>query len=192
MEYLHTDKNVDYGKLLFLDVDGVLNTPKTRNRSSGGYIGVGTKQLLILSDIVKETEAKIILSSSWKFCWQWNGGLDPDMDAKYLMKRLKQFGLEIYDFSWDSGFNREMGVQRYLEIHPNHSGYVIIDDEPFLFEAWGMKKHLVLTDPATGLTFEDAGRAEQILLSDLPEYEPVTKEEKEKQINSHFGRELIW
>ena len=55
-------------KVIFLDVDGVLNCQKTEAKCRG-FIGVDSKKVKLLKKIVDATDAKIVLSSSWKIGW---------------------------------------------------------------------------------------------------------------------------
>ena len=52
-------------KYLFLDIDGVLNTPTSKERC-GQYVGIDSAKVLLLKYIVEETGALIILTSTWK------------------------------------------------------------------------------------------------------------------------------
>lgn len=56
-------ETVDKIKVVFLDIDGVLNTDKTTRRTTGGYRFVGSRQLKNLKRIITETKAKVVLSS---------------------------------------------------------------------------------------------------------------------------------
>ena len=52
---------------VFLDVDGVLNTKTTVERTPDGYTGIDDARVAILAKAIKKYEnADIILSSDWK------------------------------------------------------------------------------------------------------------------------------
>ena len=51
-------------KVIFLDVDGVLNDDYTADRSPAGFIGIDDGMVANLERIVRKTGAKIVLSSS--------------------------------------------------------------------------------------------------------------------------------
>lgn len=51
-------------KIVFLDVDGVLNNCYTKERTSSNTIFVEDKKLEILKRIIDKTNAKIVLSST--------------------------------------------------------------------------------------------------------------------------------
>lgn len=52
-------------KLLFLDVDGVLNCSKTKVRF-GPFLGIDQEKADLVKKIVNETGCKVILSSTWR------------------------------------------------------------------------------------------------------------------------------
>lgn len=51
-------------KLIFLDIDGVLNNCETAARAPSGNTGIEDKLVQRLAHIVGETDAKIILNSN--------------------------------------------------------------------------------------------------------------------------------
>ena len=56
-------------KVIFLDVDGVLND-QASNSKCGFYTGIDDKKVKRLRAIVEATNAKIVLVSSWKKHWE--------------------------------------------------------------------------------------------------------------------------
>ena len=57
-------------KLIFLDVDGVLNRVQTKTQAPSGCTGIETELVKNLAKIVNETNALIILTSDWKVEWE--------------------------------------------------------------------------------------------------------------------------
>lgn len=53
-------------KLLFLDIDGVLNKPYIQERNSHGFLGICKEMGTRLVRIIQETQCRIILSSTWR------------------------------------------------------------------------------------------------------------------------------
>ena len=53
-------------KLIFLDVDGVINNRATFQRSHHGFIGFDPFMVLLVHRIIEATGAKVVLSSSWR------------------------------------------------------------------------------------------------------------------------------
>lgn len=53
-------------KVIFLDVDGVLNSDRTVRKTQGGYTFVDNRQMKNLKHIINMTGAKVVLSSDWR------------------------------------------------------------------------------------------------------------------------------
>ena len=82
-------------KVVFLDVDGVLNTSKTFERVYHSFKNTGKKELEIdlfrleyLKRIIEETNSKIVLSSTWRRFFQ-------KIDNKIVPRNEK--GKQFYD-----------------------------------------------------------------------------------------------
>ena len=144
-------------KVIFLDIDGVLNFPGTEARSPGGWIGVSSQQIKLLRDIVKETGAYLVLSSTWRHEWS------PDEeqcteDGKYLNRRLTRYGLHIIDKTIKNHEDlRGEAIREWLSRHPHVDNWIVLDDNSFLdFQKEGILPHLVMTSAVLGLTKHDA------------------------------------
>ena len=168
-------------KVIFLDVDGVLNSSRTL------YEDISLEDYLIsnLKELVDKTGAKIILSSSWR--------LSTDAVAT-LMDKLDKFGLVIsgmtcdgVDLDWlekyefdvtkkylDTKFdydeNRQIkithdrGAEIFKWLHDHDDcAYVILDDEIEDIKPYFSESVIVKTSYKTGLTKEDVKKAIQIL-----------------------------
>lgn len=153
-------------KVIFLDIDGVLNNDRTNAKTPTGFIGIGCSLLDRLSTIVKSTNAFIVLSSTWKDEWDLNPFKCTE-DGLYLQKKLKQGKMFILDKITDTeeGFCcRGAAIDRYLKQHPDIENYLILDDNDFEFERYkNLCKHWVKIDAATGLTNTDMQKAIEIL-----------------------------
>ena len=53
-------------KYVFLDIDGVLNDDNTTEKSPTGFTGIDDTLLQNLKDLIEETKAEIVLTSTWK------------------------------------------------------------------------------------------------------------------------------
>ena len=150
-------------KVIFLDVDGVLNDDYTPSRTKTRCIFVDEAKILLLKQIVEATQAKIVLSSTWRYdrnVPQFNG------DFLELKDALAAHGLEFYSYTpVDAiGIRRGMEIKAWLGIHTEVKKFVILDDELFDFEERGLMDRLVKTDFADGgLKEEHAKEAIQIL-----------------------------
>lgn len=78
-------------KVIFLDVDGVLNTPSSESRC-GEYIGIDDEKVEKLKKIVEKTKTEIVLVSTWKKYWRKEEKLKPLQGylATYLDEKLKR------------------------------------------------------------------------------------------------------
>lgn len=152
--------------VIFLDVDGVLNSNETPNITTDGFCGVEDIYLHYLNIIVNCTGAKVVLVSDWKDLW------DKDInkcysDGIYLINRLKEHEITIIDKTDDRSVGsdystgRGYGIKKYLKNHNDIENYVILDDVLFSDYDKELKKHLVLTN--NGLNSENVDDAIKIL-----------------------------
>jgi hypothetical protein len=153
-------------KVIFLDIDGVLNNEQTNAKSPDGYIGIGNTLLKRLSSIVKETNARIVLSSTWKSEWDKNESLCSN-DGKYMVKKFRQLGLLVFDKIEDidnSLSTRGAAIMKYLEYHSEVEEWVVIDDDEFDFAKYPeIMDRFVHTDHLKGLVEEDVKKAIELL-----------------------------
>ena len=168
-------------KVIFLDVDGVLNSGRTLYES----ISLEDDLILNLKEIVNKTKAKIILSSSWrlsteavatlidkldKFGLAISGmtydGVDLDWLEKYEFDVTKKY----LDTKFDYDENRQIkithdrGAEIFKWLHDHDDcAYVILDDEIEDIKPYFSESVIVKTSYKTGLTKEDVKKAIQIL-----------------------------
>lgn len=157
-------------KILFLDIDGVLNTEYSESRCDG-YIGIDGDKVHRLAQIVSATGAKIVLSSTWRLGYtRYSQKLPHHMN--YLKRKLRKEGLSIYSVTPDlsrHGDARGKEINTWLEDHKNENivSWVVLDDEWFYdFGLYNINDHLVDTNyyvPNGGLTDKDVKKAIQIL-----------------------------
>ena len=168
-------------KVIFLDIDGVLNSSRTLYES----ISLEDDLILNLKEIVNKTKAKIILSSSWRLSTE---------AVATLIDKLDKFGLAIsgmtYDgvdldwlekyefdvtkkhldtkFDWDENrqikITHDRGAEIFKWLHDHDDcAYVILDDEIEDIKPYFSESVIVKTSYKTGLTKEDVKKAIQIL-----------------------------
>lgn len=134
-------------KILFMDVDGVLNCENTPDRC-GIYIGIEDDKVELLKQIIDATDAKIVLSSTWRLGFN-NKGHRLEHHAEYLKDKLARYGLEIYDKTKDLSRHGELRgkeINEWLSRHPEVEQWVVLDDEWFTdFNMYDIGKHLVST-----------------------------------------------
>ena len=113
---------------VFLDIDGVLNTRTTCQRTPDGFTGIDDLRVAILANAIKKYGGgDIVLSSDWK-------NMKPEADDYlYLVSKLNKYGLKISGHTQDSYHKRGAGIVNYLAEHPEIKEYVILDDCTFDF-----------------------------------------------------------
>jgi len=164
-------------RVVFLDVDGVLNHCNTRNVSPTEAeplpIPIAPECMARLNRLIAETGAKIVISSSWRSFARWQDlgpalvrhglvadviGETPDLvnDAVWLAHWHEREGAP---FSYER-LERGWEICEWLAAHPEVTGFVILDDVSDMDE---LKPWLVLTHPNDGLDDPDVERAKWIL-----------------------------
>lgn len=149
--------------LLFLDVDGVLNTRMG---------SLNPDKLDLLQGIIAHTQARIILSSSWRRV---------SHQLARLTQALADLGLTIHDHTphlekeegilW-TALGREAEITAYLQAHYT-TRFVILDDIPMQ----ALRPWQILCDLRTGLTLQQAEEAITLLKIppvNLPPFNPAT------------------
>ncbi len=148
-------------KIIFLDVDGVLNSAKfdrwIQERHMKYYYGyelLDQNALLNLQDIVFVTGADIVLSSSWRL---------NDECCEQLRQQLLPYGLQFIDKTVSlSRFSRGEEIKEWLSRHPEVDSFVILDDEDE-FKDDLLKNNFVETTFEEGLLEQHAAKAIKIL-----------------------------
>ena len=133
-------------KVIFLDVDGVLNSADSDDTFREGIIGLDYSGIKLIKEIVDATDAEIILISTWKLAWYKDNKSRQDSVAAYLDKRLAEEGLVIMDKTGGYMADRGHGIIEWLSEHPTDS-WIVLDDEIFDdYEECGIMPYLVKTD----------------------------------------------
>lgn len=132
-------------KVIFLDVDGVLNDSSTDDRSPNGFIGLSSIMINNLKTVVDTTGACVVLTSTWKSEWDKNAD-NRKVDGAYLHDTLLSHGICISDKTEDQVSNRGFGIISYLKEHPEIDKWVVLDDDVFFdYKELGIMDHLVRT-----------------------------------------------
>jgi hypothetical protein len=136
-------------KVIFLDVDGVLNCIHSKSRCCG-YIGIDNDKVKRLRKIVEATGAKIVLTSTWKLHWIRDLHLKDEQDesGNYLDRKLRRENLFIMDKTTEEKniAHRGEGIYNYLQ-HHNVENWIVLDDDVFEdYEEYGVMPHLVETN----------------------------------------------
>ena len=149
--------------ILFLDIDGVLNSNlyfKNSFNQGKNNSKFDAYSVLLVRKLVEEFSLKIVITSHWR-----NGIVNR------LMNELKRN--ELINYLHEDCFTpilrpaqRGMEIKMWLHDHPAVTEYVIIDDkENFLEE---QKHRFVKTNMFAGMLDENYFQAREILLSAEP------------------------
>lgn len=171
-------------KIIFLDLDGVLNNWYHPDL-------IDPKNVLVLKKIIKLTNAKIVLTTSNKYPFQRKK--IKNIKGSYLEKYIKILqnnGLSIYDLTPYVEENRSLEIKAYLKSNPNITDFVIIDDELVSPE---LLKYQVFLDWNTGLLEKHIKPIIAILNGQLGFYPPdydiqETNEQRLIRINKYYNR----
>ena len=141
-------------KIIFLDIDGVLCLPPKWHKNEEAFSKQCCKNL---TRIVKETGAKIVVSSSWR--------LHED-NWKLMLKILRKNKFDVKCIIGKTDIvrissNRGQEIEAWLSNNFNIKSFVILDDE--VFDMIHLSKNIVHCNPEVGLTEADADKAIQIL-----------------------------
>jgi hypothetical protein len=165
-------------KIIFLDIDGVLNHCDTRDPRIATDqeplpIPIAPECMARLNRLIAETCAKIVISSSWRKFARWQDlgpalvrhgligdviGETPDLVndegwlANWQVRTGAPFTYERLERGWE--------IREWLAAHPEVTAFVILDDCSDMDE---LKPWLVLTHPIDGLDDPDVERAKWLL-----------------------------
>ena len=155
-------------KVIFLDIDGVLNTPSSESRC-GEYIGIDDEKVKKLKKIVEKTKAEIVLISTWKKYWRKEEKLKPlqDYSATYLDEKLAKQGLKAIDKTKDKANGRYLSrgesILEYV-YRNNVLNYIILDDCQFDYDGCDLTDNYIKTNQIEGLSEQQVKAACETLL----------------------------
>lgn len=141
--------------IIFLDVDGVLNSYayfqeiKARNSHVNTDEQIRDYHLQLLAKIYHKCDAKIVLSSTWRELADLTDSKAATAMYKYLTDSLARYGMEIYDRTPIIKFDRPLEINTWLQGHADlgEINYVSLDDDCDAdeYKVYGMEDHLVHT-----------------------------------------------
>ena len=152
-------------KLIFLDIDGVLNDEKFyKNRRYNKFINnkynnINYKKVKLINNICDKTGAKVVISSSWRI----------NMTVEELQELFVFFHgkFEVIGKTPMHGVlgNRGIEINEFLDTYgkENVEGYVIIDDDTDIQS--NQLSNFVNTCYRKGITKKDCKKSIKILNS---------------------------
>ena len=165
-------------KVIFLDIDGVLNSERLMNRriSEGFksdcdeelYHNIDEIEVERLANFCEEYNVKIVLSSSWR-CWNLEETIEDLSHLRYkhihpIIKYIVGVTPRLYVEKPNGGWNhldRGHEIQKYIDKHKDIEEYIIIDDDSDMLE--GQTNNFLQTDFRVGLQETDYPKIKQIL-----------------------------
>jgi len=128
-------------KILFLDIDGVVNNATTAQRHRG-FIGIDPYMALLVDRIIQATSCKVVLSSTWRMM------ADSREEVRKMVCAFSDVTPVLH------GEIRGFEIQAWLQKHPETTRYAILDDNADMLPDQG--PNFFKTSWAMGLTEEIA------------------------------------
>lgn len=156
-------------KVIFLDIDGVLNSNVCLEDNR--QLLINRDNVLLLKELVERTGAVLVLSSGWKL--YFDEYLKPvSEEAVYLKKMLHDYEIEFYGKTPDLStaeikeskkFStvKAKEIKSWLYDHTDAEEYIVIDDLSLNDE--DINKRLIRTNSETGITKSDVESAISML-----------------------------
>lgn len=134
-------------KVIFLDIDGVLNSDEYFDKIEGLNIEgiekqIDVEKIKLLKRAVEETGSNVVLSSSWRYT----------RNAQYLKQLLLQYGI-LADSTPFMKNKRGEEIKGWLEEHKDTEDFVILDDEIFDSYDEELMKKLIKVSNGNGRSF---------------------------------------
>ena len=157
IEYQSSIGSLTNQRILFLDIDGVLNSEeyyKNCNNSSENFSRFDSSSVSLIKSLIEEFSLKIVISSTWRY-----GAVDR------LMHELKKN--KLLDYLYHDWFtpvihpaHRGTEIKLWLDLHSEVADYVIIDDDDNMLEE--QKNYFVRTSLHLGMNNEHYNRVRAI------------------------------
>lgn len=137
-------------KVIFLDVDGVLNNYDLLRRNGFDYID--PELVARVGMVVGKTGADIVLSSTWRL---------QKGDRRLVEEALGAVGISLLDATPSLGGPRSGEIRAWLDDNPGVVRFAIFDDDEDA--GFGLERSFFRTDPEVGLTLDIARAAADYL-----------------------------
>ncbi len=140
-------------RIIFLDIDGVLNSSAYDRFKSDTDGNIDKTRLALVKKLVNKTDAKIVLTSSWREHWEKDPA-DRDEIGIEIAADFAEAGLEIFDKTPKQGYlERSQEIRMWLAENDDVESFVIIDDNIY---GWGeLSDNFVATSYRIGRGLEE-------------------------------------
>lgn len=147
--------------IIFLDIDGVLNSERYMRKYGSTGLVIDPLRLALVKRIVDETDAKIVLTTSWREHWDVDGDRC-DSVGREINDVFGGAGLSIFDKTPLIDRNREKEIEQWLACNYPIDNFVVIDD--CFLDSKTIRDHFVKTDNyRDGLGEDNTAEAIKIL-----------------------------
>ncbi len=146
-------------KVIFLDIDGVLNTTQTfidiyeeYHQTKKRRVEIDLERVKLLKEIVEKTSAVIVMSSSWRFYGKMIDGVLLPIHQKLedLIQIFYFYGLSIYDITpSDKNGVRQKEIKEWLQ-NKKVESFIILDDDSYDLQDF-VGQELIQTNVTNGL-----------------------------------------
>lgn len=126
--------------ILFLDFDGVLNS--LNDVAHCGGLAINPEKLALLKQILDATDAKLVLTTSWREHWEKDPALCT-ATGREICRQFSAYGMEIWDKTSVLKDRREQEIRAWLDSHPEVTRFAVLDDR--LLSADFLQGHFVKT-----------------------------------------------
>jgi len=149
-------------KVLFLDVDGIINKEGTPVKMVGEIMTIADPEIVYrLNLLIDRTGAEIVLSSSWRHAPTWKEAMKASGIVKPLLDRTPRYSswkkYKIHEDELCRGHN----IQDWLDEHEIEK-YAIVDDSADMLEH--QLPNFFKTKTGEGMTQEIADEIEKHLI----------------------------
>ena len=147
-------------RVIFLDIDGVLNSGRTARAFQGSVLMRQLDPVAVgmLRNVVEKSGAEIVLSSTWRLSENWREEtarclcgagwpVDGRLDSIFLDRTPKYLGINTV---------RGDEIQKWLEDNPEYDDYIIIDDDSDMLES--QMDRFINVDYQIGLSVDNWNR----------------------------------
>lgn len=147
-------------KIIFLDIDGTLNSINYFKSLDGERMSpddrLDPKAIVLLNNIIESTDAKIVVSSSWR--------IGKDINSLQDIFDSHQIHGTIIGLTPDNGLARGLQIQEWID-NSNLviDSFIILDDDSDMCH---LSNRLIKTSIRDGLT-EDSVRAAIAMLAPI-------------------------
>lgn len=141
-------------KVLFLDIDGVLNSAAVLH-DKGRHDAIDRGMVEQINRITTETGCSIVISSSWRYLWQLG-------ELKAFLRQHGLIDVVIGATPKDSGeHRRDNEILAWLAAHPEVLSFAVVDDD--IADLTGVQDRLVGTSFTTGILPHHADKLIEML-----------------------------